>query len=213
MKTVIQIVLLIVIIGLSYLLYESIMEPIRFEKQKDKRYKATVERLKQIRDAQVAYKSVYEKYTASFDTLISFVKSDSLRVVKAIGTVPDSFYLQYKRKDAELKAIELGIVSRDTISISVKDSLFHNSFKIDSLRYIPLTSGQFEFELATAEIETGSGVKVNVFEAKAHNDKFLKGLDRQMIVNLNDEARLNEKYPGLKVGSLIAATNNAGNWE
>ena len=40
--------------------------------------------------AQVAYKSVYNKYTGSFDTLIAFIKSDSLPLVKMEGRLTDS---------------------------------------------------------------------------------------------------------------------------
>ena len=42
---------------------------------------------------------------------------------------------------------------------------------------------------------------------------FLKGLDDQLRINLNDQRRVQEKYPGLKVGSLTETNNNAGNWE
>jgi hypothetical protein len=62
-------------------------------------------------------------------------------------------------------------------------------------------------------ITTGSGIQVPVFEAKAHNNIILRGLDRQYVINMNEQRRLNEKYPGLKVGSLTETVNNAGNWE
>ena len=44
-------------------------------------------------------------------------------------------------------------------------------------------------------------------------DVVLRDLDRQLVINLNDQRRTNEKYPGLKVGSLTETINNAGNWE
>jgi len=128
-------------------------------------------------------------------------------------TVPDSFYLVYARKEAERKALEKGLISRDTILIGVRDSLFSDDFNPDSLRYVPRTGAQFLFEMGVADILTGSKVTVNVFEAKVHNDFYLKGLNRQSIVNLTDAAEQNDKFPGLKVGSLVSATNNAGNWE
>ena len=62
-------------------------------------------------------------------------------------------------------------------------------------------------------VVTGSGVKVHVFEVKTPNNVFLNGLDKQEVINLNDKAIKYEKYTGLKVGSLEAANNNAGNWE
>jgi len=109
-------------------------------------------------------------------------------------------------------AVALGKVIRDTIRISVLDSLFKKGYPVDSLRYVPY-AGNNEFELGASVLPTASGVKVNVFEAKAHNNIVLKGLDKQLIINQNDLRKKLEKYPGLQVGSLTEATNNAGNWE
>ena len=58
-----------------------------------------------------------------------------------------------------------------------------------------------------------SGVDVPLFEACAPYDLLLGGLKRQLVVNLNYERTSSDKYPGLKVGSVDAPNNNAGNWE
>lgn len=204
MKTVFQIILGIAIIVLGYLLVESIMNPIRFNKEKKLRYDKTIERLIDIRTAQVAYKSQYGKYTGSFDTLIDFVKADSFKVVQAYGFVPDGY--------TEKQALEEGIVKRDTVRISVKDSLFVPEYPIEKLRYVPFTDNE-QFKMDAGQIETGSQVKVEVFEVKVHNNTLLHGLDRQLVINFNDERQKIAGYAGLKVGSLEEATNNAGNWE
>ncbi|MDX9848471.1 MAG: hypothetical protein RBT74_15935 [Tenuifilaceae bacterium] len=200
MKTVYQILLLILIVVLSYLVFESIMNPIRFNRDKDKRYAKTIERLKDIRTAQLAYRAEYNKFTGSFDTLINFVKYDSFRVVRQIGSLDDSV------------AVAKGLVRRDTVKISILDSLFKKGYPVDSLRLVPYTGGS-QFEMGAGEIETGSGLKIKVFEAKVHNNVLLKGLDRQLVINMNDLSKKLERYPGLQVGSLTEATNNAGNWE
>lgn len=199
MKTVYQIVLAILIVVIAYFVYESIMAPIRFEKEKNKRYDVTIQRLKDVRTAQLAYRSRYSKFTGSFDTLITFLKEGEFKVVKQIGSEDDSLALAQKK------------VFRDTIRVAVRDSLFKN-FPVDSLRFVPFAGGD-QFELAAGELETGSKIKVKVFECKAHNDVILKGLDRQEIINMNDLAKKLEKYAGLQVGSMTEATNNAGNWE
>lgn len=211
-KVIIQVVLAVLIVILGYCIYESIMQPIRFQKLADWRYERTKQSLINIRDAQIAYKSVYGKYTNNFDTLQDFVKNGNLKIVKAIGDIPDSFFNKYPRKVAEMKAIEAGIVRRDTVTVSCFDSLCNNKYPLDSIRYVPLTGGKI-FELDTASIETASKIVVPLFEAKAHNDVYLLGLDRQEIVNKTDEQEKNSKYPGLKVGSLTELNNNAGNWE
>jgi hypothetical protein len=69
------------------------------------------------------------------------------------------------------------------------------------------------FEMGSTFLNTASGVKVTVFEAKTPNNVFLQGLDRQEVVNLNDMAHKINRYAGIKVGSLEEANNNAGNWE
>ncbi len=209
MKTVIQIVLTIAIIALGYLCVESINKPIRFQEQQKVRKEANVDKLMLTRDAQVAYKSVYDKYTGNFDTLINFIKNDSLPLVKKEGAITDSMR---EEGMTEQKALALGIISRDTIRVSVKDSLFPAGYPIDSLKFVPFV-GDKTYEMGAGVVVTGSGVKVQVFECKVHNNIYLNGLEAQEVINLNDKTEKLERYPGLKVGSLEEANNNAGNWE
>jgi hypothetical protein len=212
MKTGIQVVLLVAIIVLGYLLWDSIQKPIRFNKEKDRIETATIQRLKDIRSAQLAYRAENKRFTGDFDTLITFLKTDSFRVVQAIGSVPDSMIEELGRLKAEKQALKDGLISRDTIRLSVKDSLFSASYYIDSLRFAPFTDG-FVFELGAGIIKTGSSVKIRVFEAKVPYDILLANLDRQLVINYKETRELITGYPGLKVGSLEEATNNAGNWE
>jgi len=209
MKTVFQIILTIAILFLGYLCYDSINQPIKFQKHYNNRKEAVIKQLEEIRNVQVAYKSVYSKYTGSFDTLITFLKSDSLPLVKKVGSLTDSMI---EAGITETKALALGIIRRDTIRVAANDSLFKEDYPIDSLPFVPFSGGA-KFEMGAGIVVTGSGVKVNVFEVKTPYNVFLKGLDKQEVINLNDKAIKYEKFPGLKVGSLEAANNNAGNWE
>lgn len=209
MKTVINIILFVVIIVLAYFLWESIAEPIRFEKAKKKRYNVTIQNLKDIRTAELAYLAVNGRFTGNFDTLIDFVKNDSIPMVKAIGSVPDTL--------TEKQALEMGIIRRDTSYISTLDSLYDDGYAIDSLRFVPFTNA-VEFTLGAKILSVGSKVgvstlKVPVFEAKVLNRVLLNGLNRQLRINLDDEAIKMDRYIGLKVGSLEQNINNAGNWE
>ncbi len=210
MKTVIQILLVIAAVVLTYFIYQSIQRPIEFGKAKDARYESTVAKLKDIRKAQLAYKDVFGEFSGSWDTLIYFVQYDSVRNVRAIGELTDSMI---EAKINEKKAIEMGLIIRDTIRESVVDALFGGNYDPQSLRFVPISGEPTEFHLGQTTITTGSGIKVPVFEAKAHNNVVLRGLDEQLVINLNDTKRTNDKYPGLRVGSLTETTNNAGNWE
>jgi len=203
MKIAIQITLLVVIAVLGYFIYAGIQKPIQFENEKNRRYEAAIQRLKDIRTGQLAFKAENRRYTASFDTLISFLKTDSFRVVMSNGNVPDSL--------TEAQALKAGIIIRDTIKVSVKDSLF-KSYPIDSMRFIPYSNGKV-FDMGASWYETSSKIKIPVFEAKVHNDDLLNGLDRQLIINFNEERQLKAGFPGLKVGGLTETNNNAGNWE
>lgn len=210
MKIVYQVLLLIAAVVLTYFIYDSIQRPIEFEKAKKVRYESTVERLKDIRKAQVAYKDVYGQFTGSWDTLINFVANDSVRNVRKIGELTDSMI---EAGLSERKAIKLGLLIRDTVRISVIEAVFGGVINADELKMVPVPGEPSEFHLASTIIVTGSGISVPVFEAKAHNNVILNGLNPQLIINLNDTRRTNEKYPGLRVGSVIETVNNAGNWE
>jgi hypothetical protein len=210
MRTVIQVALFIVALVLAYFVYNSIQTPITFKKEQDVRYNQTIERLKEIRKAQIAFKDVHGRFTGSWDTLINFVKYDSVRMVKKIGNLTDSMV---EKGINERKALELGLIVRDTLRESVLESVFGPGFDAEQLKVVPLNDTTAYFALGATVITTGSGIKVPVFEAKVHNNVLLRGLDRQLVINLNDQRRVQNRYPGLKVGSLTETNNNAGNWE
>ncbi len=205
MKYLIRVVLLVVIFGLAYFIYDGIRKPMDFEDEHKYRNDIVVQNLKDIRTVQIAFKSVYKHFTADFDSLISFFKYDSFPVVKVIGNMDE---LRERFNLTEAQAIRQGRLIRDTSYVLVRDSLFSSNYQIDSLNMIPFSNNKY-FELGALEIETGSKVKVWIFEASAMNFDFLAGLDHQLIVNLNDK----KDFPGLKVGSLDEVNNNAGNWE
>jgi len=208
MKKVIQIVLAIAIVVLAYFVWESIQTPIRFNKEKDKRYKATIQKMKDIRTAQLAYKDEYGHFTGSFDTLINFIETDSMKVVKAEGSLSDELLEQGW---TEAIAVKEGLIKRDTIRIAIKDTLFAEDYSAKNIWKVPYTDSD-SIKLATAKV-TVSKTKVNVFEAKVHNDVLLHGLDRQLIINLNERMKNANNFPGVKVGDINQPNNNAGNWE
>ena len=223
-------ILPVCIIGLVYLLVDSISQPVRFNKEKAVREKVGIERLKDIRTLQDAYKSVNGKYTDSFDSLKNFYQNGDIIVKLQIGSRDDStsvahtkevrkavpwlrgadlnkYYLeQYNKGDKKL------VFTVDQ-KIPVKDTLFNGRpyFSIDSLRTIPFSKGKaIEME---STIKSVSGVKVPLFEARMPYRYLLLGLDNQLRINLDSECRNSNRYEGLQVGSVTAPNNNAGNWE
>jgi hypothetical protein len=89
MNVLFRFLLVVAICVMGYLCVESIMGPIRFDQQREIREKATIARLIDIRKAQIEYRNIYGSYTASFDTLIDFVKNGKLPFVVKVGSLTD----------------------------------------------------------------------------------------------------------------------------
>ena len=198
MKTVLKVLLAVIILVLSYAIFESIMKPVRFDREKSLRYEGVVQALKDIRDAERLFRQHNKRYTASWDSLVNYMKTGTIPVVKMIPDPKDTTFT---------RSIS------DTIGrVAILDSLFGKraNFDINNLSLIPGTNGQ-KFELEAGKIDKG-GLKVDVFEARAHNDVILDGLDSQLIRNLNKGLEDINRFPGLKVGSMLEDTTD-GNWE
>ena len=196
---------------LAFLCYDSIMTPIEFNEVRDAREKVIVERLIDIRRAETEYRNIKGDYTASFDTLINFIKYDKAKIVLKEGELTDK---QLEEGMTEKKAVKLGLIKRDTTYVSMLENLFGADYPVDSLRYIPFSSPRQEFTLEKDEITTGSaGIKVKVMAAKAPYVSYLNDLDKQELINLTETTEKLEKFPGLKFGDIEQANNNAGNWE
>ena len=211
MRRVIQILFVLIIIVLGYLIVESIMEPIRFNQEVETRERATIDRLIDIRDAQKAYKDVYKKYTASFDTLIAFVDTGSFTVVKADGDIPEEWLDELGFEKAREKALKEGVISRVNMHVPVLDSLFNPGFATDSLRYVPFTEG-VTFEMDAGKLLTSSNLTVQVVETFCLYDDLLNEMDRQLVVNYKDERMKIVGFEGVKFGSMVEGTLT-GNWE
>ncbi len=188
------------VLFLGYLIYAGIKEPVDFEKSRKERESVAIERLKDIRTLQVAYKAKFGVFTPSLDTLMDFYRNGQITIIKQIGSLDDSVAVAQKK------------VYRDSVKVAVKDTLLNRKgFIIDSICFIPFSGGE-KFDMK-AEIRKVSNVDVPLFEASAHYKLLLKGLDKQLIINLNSDREKSNRYPGLKVGSVEAPNNNAGNWE
>jgi len=226
LKIVLELLLLCGILALVYAIYSSIMKPVNFNKQKEKREAVGIQRLKDIRTLQVAYKSVNGKYVSTIDSLKTFYETGKMEVVMQVGSADDSLAWAHTEKVkkanrkitpekllAMYEAGDKNLVFSVVTKIPVKDTLFlrRDDFCIDSLAFIPFSQGApVEMD---AEVRMVSGVPVPLFEAKMPYKQLLKGLDNQLRINLDSDRRDQNKYEGLQVGSLVAPNNNAGNWE
>ena len=217
-------ILPIIIIGLVYLIVESIMEPIRFNEQKEAREEVAIQRLKDIRDLQVAFKSETGHFTPSIDSLKDFYNNGTIKVVMQIGSNDDSLAVvntqKLKKRNPRItpqQMLQLYVKGEHLVfsienEIPVRDTLFSGrpDFSIDSLAFIPFCGDSIIMESAVKRV---SGVNVPLFEASMPYKQLLQGLDNQLRINLDAEREDTGRFPGLKVGSIDAPNNNAGNWE
>ncbi len=91
-------ILPLVIIGLVILIVRSVMQPVNFNKEKSSREQVAVQRLKDIRTLQVAYKTEKGVYTPSIDTLKEFYNEGSIKIVMQIGSNDDSLAVDNTQK-------------------------------------------------------------------------------------------------------------------
>lgn len=216
----------VIIIGMVYAVVQSVMEPVRFNEAKAAREAVGIQRLKDIRDLQVAFKSEYGRFSPTIDSLKDFYNNGKIKLVMQIGSQDDSVAVEHtnaiKKRNPRITSQQMYEmylkgdrnlvfqIERDTL---VRQTMFLNrpDFNVDSLAIVPFSGGDSVY-MASA-IKTVSGVKVPLFEASMTYKSLLRGLDRQLIINLNAEREDTGRYPGLKVGSIDAPNNNAGNWE
>ena len=201
-RKTIQLLLWPVIIILAWLVYRSPISLKEFQEETNFRKSAVIQDLKDIRTAQIAFKDKYRVYASDFNSLLSFVKNDSLAVVKAIGETPDSL--------TEDQALLAGIISRDTVFVPVYQTIYNQDyldtrdsrfpFDLEMLSMVPFSDETFSIE--SGNIEKGK-VVVQVFEVSTTFGTFLNGLDAtNKGIDLDNT---------LRVGSMSDASIN-GNW-
>ena len=229
-RTIIQIVLGLVIVGLAVLLYNSIQKPMRFDNEYTKRRDACAEKLKSIRTLEEAYKLTYGCYCGSFDTLFNrLMNEDSMKVVSKVinyDKIPADVDIN---EIPELEGVKKGYISRVEVFVNPIAKLREdgklpivdaNGYthqltdeEILNLRYVPYPTGEKnEFELKAAMLEK-SGLMVPVFECKVPLEVLLSDMDHQSVAN--KIAEVNEvkgRYAGWKVGDLNQAVTD-GNFE
>ncbi len=184
-KKYLQIILPTTVLLLGIWLTNIILQPIKFEKEREYRYDFIKEKLIDIRSAQLAYKERTGRFTNSFEELVQFVKLDSFILVQKTDTLETYYNDIYK----ENMVRDITII--DTLGrVSVLDSLFGSNYPIDSLSYVPPLN-QLQFDLNAGTINK-SKIDVPVFEAK-------------------DPSPYDAQKP-LIIGSMIEANLN-GNWQ
>ena len=208
MKVTLKILLAVAVVLLAYMCYRSIMGPIEFKDERDRRENLIKARLIDIRKAQIEYKNIHKVHAANFDELSKFLKDEKLPFLIKEGVLTDE---QLEKGMTEKEAVNKGLIRRDTVWVIAVDTLFGKGYNVDDLRNVPGANVQFTMDTAT--LTSGSGYTVKVFQCGVLYDDYLGDLNKQEVYNLKDKASKMGKYAGLRVGSVEEINNNAGNWE
>ena len=227
MKTTIKVLLGVAIAALTYFCIMSIVTPIQYGIEKDKRDKEVIQRLIDLREAQIEYKSQKGAYTTGIDTLITFLKNNKKKVVVKEGVLTDK-QLEAGLTEAKASAIvrrgnkkeilENGLTGfrRDTTYQNLIAALYGERFTketIDEIQYIPYSDKVvFEVELNNNYLSSND-IWIPLCEIRAPYKSYLMDINRQETLNAIDLQKKLNKYPGLKVGSVEEPNNFAGNWE
>tara|TARA_A100001011_G_scaffold269125_2_gene278292 strand:- start:2563 stop:3246 length:684 start_codon:yes stop_codon:yes gene_type:complete len=191
---------------LVYLIYNAIDSPIEFNKIKNERYLKVIERLKDIRNAQIAYKSVNGIYSDNFDSLISFIDSAQFTIIEK----RDSSFMQYDR----VYKIDMlrEVIVTDTLGfVSVKDSLFKDNLSYKDMALIPIDGVDNKFQLK-ADIIDKNGYNVPVFEVRVAKDLILYDQNKDLITQEKEIVSVDGvNGPFLILGSMSDVSTN-GNW-
>lgn len=211
MKKLAQIVLAVIIVALIYVIYSQISTPIRFDDELKAKKASVIERIKDIRTAQRAYKSKYQRFTDNFDTLTAFVLNETLTLERKIVDEDDSVAVATLKKMGKKNVEQFNIAVIDTIFSPKKLT----RQEVEELRYIPGTNKGSQYIMEAGIITTESKVVIPVVECRAPYKMFLDTINyRQEVINLIDDEENNfNRYPGVKFGSMEAGNNEAGNWE
>src|SRR5690554_6828608 len=191
LNKILSIVFLLVALGLGYMLYESVDSVMEEEKRIARTEARIIEKLRMLREAQIAYQGTNGEYAGSWNDLKNFIEDGRIFIVQRTETTELGDY-----------GAEEVTVTLDTLgSVNVMDSLFNErkypDFNLETLAVVPGSEGQ-QFEFFADKIER-SNRQISVFEIRDPDP-------------VNPNRRRNNNERALKVGSRTDASTS-GNWE
>jgi hypothetical protein len=184
-KPVLSIVLWLITLVFAYLIYQSIQAPIEFDKLKEKRFQIAVNKMLDIKAAELAYKTVNGKYTDNVDSLIYFIENENFVILER----KDTSVIDVERNQAyRLTVDEKGtggyfkdiVVTKELGRVSIKDSLFKGSDRYKTLTTVRVGDLEAKIDLKAGFVERND-MKIAVFEAKLEKSKLLLDQEPSLI--------------------------------
>jgi hypothetical protein len=159
-RTIFNGLMFLLILGLGYVLYTQIQEPIAFQRTKEEREKAVINQLIKIKRAQEVYRDITGHYASSFPQLLDTIHNGRFRVVKVFGDPDDPTNLDAVRYDTSY------VSARDSVS-KMKPPLAYDA----NLGLVPFTD-KLEF-LIFADTVTYQQAVVDVVEVGVPYEAFM----------------------------------------
>lgn len=192
MRLIINILLILLCLGIGYLIYGNIKEPIVFQGELDKRQGAVSGQLEKIRSAQEIYKKITDRYADNFDSLKHVLKTANIETYKIIGDIDD------QNSETEI----------ETLYTRASDSIRSMGISIDSLDYVPYGESGAQFQI-DADTMTYQNTLVNVVEVGIQKKKYMGKYGSKKYMKYNPFYNPDEM---IKFGDMNSP-NTSGNWK
>lgn len=193
-RQIFNLLFLVLAIGLAYLLYKSIEEPIAFDKFRESRETVVETKLETIRKAQEMYRDITGVFAPSFDTLTEVLTNENFALIKVIGDPDDPNFT--------------GEITYDTTYRSAFDSVQFLGIDLKSLRFVPFTDDKVVFDIDAKEVEYQS-TTVPVVQVGTQRKNFMGDYADPRFAQYDRKYNPNAV---IKFGDLNKP-NLSGNWE
>lgn len=198
------------ILTFSYLTYSSISDVIQFDEIKNYRYQSVIKNLKDIRDSQLAHRTIHGHFENNWDSLVKFVEKDSFTITqRRDSSIIDR---ELTKRYGGVKTYK-DIIIVDTLGfVSVRDSLFGENRRFENMMYVPFAKiNKTKFELKAGFLNQ-NGIDIPVFESKVMKRIILHDQNSDLIFKENQVQSVDGvNGSSLKIGSMDEVNTN-GNW-
>ncbi len=197
-----------IIIWLGYLTFNSIYEEIEFNKIRDDRYAKVIPNLIDIRDVQLAHKTIVGTFASDFDGLVKFIDTARYTITERRDSSVVDRVLTRRSGIEQFKNITI----IDTLgTVAVKDSLFGTDTRYRTMMNVPAGKPGTKFILQTGFVQQND-IKIPAFEVKVLKTDILFDQPRDLIAKELQVVSVDQvNGDAIKVGSLEEVNTN-GNW-
>jgi len=208
-KPFLMIALWVLIAFLAYQTFMSIYNPILFNQEKEKRYEVVIKSLEDIRDAQLAHKTVTGIFASNWESLVKFVDTAQFTLTqRRDSSVVDE---ELTKRYGGVETFK-DIVIIDTLGFKpVKDSIFKGSDRYKTMMNVPVGKEGAKFELK-ADFLVQNDIRIPVFESYVKKNIILYDQPKDLVLQENEVVSV-EGVNGdaIRVGSL-EEVKTIGNW-